>query len=393
MVLGLLGTTPGPEDTIVLGTALPLTGPNASIGLHMRDGYAFAVHKINEKGGVKVGGRTYRLDLRYYDDRSAPAQVLDLVERLIERDGIDFLLGPYGSATTMAILPLVEKYQVPIVEAGGEERGVFANGYRYHFGILSTADQCLVPVIRYAARHAAKLGKTKESLKIAIAMQRDSFAQNVRAGVLEEIRRHGMRIVIDDQLPDEVDDLSATLRRVEMLRPDILLISGGEKGALSAVRQIRSMRIEVPIVAATHCDTAKLAETLKEAAEGVFCTSQWHRSLGFKDALFGAAEDFAQEFEESYRYDVTHHAAQSSAAVYVFADAFNRAQSLDKAAVRDALAKTKLQTFYGPIEFDASGRNMAKTMVLTRIEGGKYVIVPAAEWTVGETAVPSSKRD
>jgi branched-chain amino acid transport system substrate-binding protein len=89
-------------------------------------------------------------------------------------------------------------------------------------------------------------------------MEQGALAQDVRAGVLEEVRRHGMMIVIDDRLPPDVEDMSATLSRVKMLRPDVLVISGQEKGALTAVRQMREQRVVVPIVAMTHCDTARL---------------------------------------------------------------------------------------------------------------------------------------
>ena len=74
-------------------------------------------------------------------------------------------------------------------------------------------------------------------------------------------------------------------------------------------------------------------------------------------------------------YEAPYQAAQSAAAVHVFADAFKRAQSLDPEKVRDAIAATELETFYGPVKFDEPGRNIAKPMVLTQVQGGKYVVV------------------
>jgi branched-chain amino acid transport system substrate-binding protein len=64
--------------------------------------------------------------------------------------------------------------------------------------------------------------------------------------------------------------------------------------------------------------------------------------------------------------------------VQVFADAFKRAQSLDPEAVRDAIAATELETFYGPVKFDSAGRNVAKPAVLTQIQNGKHVVVAPA---------------
>jgi branched-chain amino acid transport system substrate-binding protein len=86
-------------------------------------------------------------------------------------------------------------------------------------------------------------------------------------------------------------------------------------------------------------------------------------SPGYKDELFGTAEDFARDFERTHRYEPPDQAAQSAAAVHAFAAAFARAQSLDPETVRSAIAETELETFYGPVKFDGTGRNIAKRMV------------------------------
>jgi branched-chain amino acid transport system substrate-binding protein len=380
---------PGAEDVIVLGAAVSLTGKYAPHGTSTKNGYELAVRRINDKGGVRVRGKPYRLVVRYYDDQSNPARSTVLAEQLIAQDRIKFLLGPYGSGPTRAMLPAVEKHKIPMIQAGSEERDLFAKGYRHVFAVTSTADQYLASAIHLAAEQAEALGSSKEALKIALAMERSALAQDVRAGVLEEVRRHSMMIVIDDQLPPDVDDMSATLRRVKMLRPDVLMISGQEKGALTAVKQMREQKVEVPIVAMTHCTAAQIADRLGEAAEHIFCGDQWHRSLDYKDELFGTAEDFARAFEQTYRYEAPSQAAQSAAAVQVFADAFKRAQNLDPETVRDAIAATELETFYGPIKFDSAGRNMAKPAVLTQIQNGKHVVVAPAHLAKAKPVMPA----
>ncbi|MCJ7527913.1 MAG: amino acid ABC transporter substrate-binding protein [Methyloceanibacter sp.] len=336
-------SSPGAEDIIILGAAVSLTGKYALNGANTKNGYELAVHKINDKGGVSIGGRSYRFVVRYYDDESTPARGTELAERLVKQDGVKFMLGPYSSGLTKAILPVVEKYKVPMVEGNGAARELFTKGYRYIFAVLSTSDQYLTPAIDLAAEHADKLGKTKETLKVALAMENDPFAQDVRAGVIEDVQRHGMMIVIDDQLPSELNDMSVTLTKVKALKPDVLVISGHEKGALTAISQIKSLQVYVPIIAMTHCDSAQIAEKMGKVAEHAFCAHQWHRSLGYKDELFGTAEDFARAFEAAYAYEAPYQAAQSAAAVHVFADAINRAQSLDPEKVRDAIAATELQ--------------------------------------------------
>jgi len=388
VVLCTLGASPPVSpDEILLGAAVSLTGKYALNGAHTKNGYELAVHRINELGGVTVGGRSYKLVVRYYDDESTPARGTALAERLVRQDGVKFMLGPYSSGLTKAILPVIEKYKVPMVEGNGAARELFTRGYRYVFAVLSTSDQYLMPAIELAAEHAAKLGKTKDKLRVALAMENEPFAQDVRAGVLESVQRHGMMVVIDDQLPPELDDMSMTLSKVKALEPDVLVVSGREKGALTAVGQLSALQVYVPIIAMTHCDSARI-ETLGKAAEHVLCAHQWHRSLAYKDDVFGSAEDFAKAFEAAFAYEAPYQAAQSAAAVHVFADAIKRAQSLDTEKVRNAIAATELETFYGPVRFDAAGRNVAKRMVLTQVQNGKYVVVYPPTSAVGAPVVP-----
>ena len=381
-------SSPGAEDVIVLGASVSLTGKYALNGTNTKNGYDLAVHKINDKGGISIGGRPYRLVVRYYDDESTPARGTELAERLVKQDGVKFMLGPYSSGLTKAILPVIEKYKVPMVEGICSARELLTKGYRYLFAVLSSSDQYLTPAIDLAAEHAADLGKTKDKIRVALAMESDPFAQDVRAGVLDDVQRQGMMVVIDDQLPPELNDMSMTLTRVKALKPDVLLISGREKGALTAIGQIEALHVYVPILAMTHCDSAQIAEKMGKAAEHVFCAHQWHRSLAYKDDVFGTAEDFARAFESAFAYEPPYQAAQSAAAVHVFADAIKRAQSLDSEKVRDAIAATEIDTFYGPIKFDEAGRNVAKPMVLTQVQGGKYAVVYPRKSAAGTPVVP-----
>ena len=96
-----------PCDTITLGSAISFTGKYSTNGIHAKNGYDIAVKRINEMGGVKIGGKCYNLAVKYYDDESTPARTAQLLERLIKQDGIKYMLGPYSSATTKAAAPVI----------------------------------------------------------------------------------------------------------------------------------------------------------------------------------------------------------------------------------------------------------------------------------------------
>ena len=380
-------------DVITLGAAVSLTGKYSTNGKNTQDGYELAVKQINSMGGVKVGDKTYNIQVKYYDDESTPARGVELAERLIQQDGVKFVLGPYSSGMTKAIAPVTEKYKVPMVEANGAARSLFSKNYRYLFAVLSTTDQYLASAIALAAEKASALGKKADELKIAMAFENDPFSQDIRNGVMDDAKKYGMQIVIDDQLPKDLNDMSATLTKVKALKPDILVVSGHAKGAATAVQQIGDMKVYVPIVAMTHCDSAKIAEKFGKAAEYILCAAQWDVTLTYKDKVFEDSANFAKMFKAAYNYEPPYQAAESAAAVEVYADAISRAGSLDPEKVRDALAATDMTTFYGPIKFDETGKNNVKGMVLSQVQDGKYVLVAPTKWAAAPAVIPSPTWD
>jgi len=365
----------GCED-LVLGAALSATGIYAANGLNTKNGYEYGIKKVNDAGGIKIGSKCYKLTIKYYDDESTPARAAQLVERLISQDKVNFVLGPYGSPLTKAILPVIEKYQIPLVQAEAASRSLFTQGYKYHFGIVATSEKYLIPVIDMAAEFATKAGKQASAVKVAMIYQDDAFSLDVRQGVVEQIKKHKMQTAIDDRMPKDLNDITTFFTKVKALKPDVLLISGHEKGAVTAARQMAEHKISVPLVGLTHCESAKVAEDFPKLAEGLVCPTQWDETMKARDPMFGTAAEYDKAMKATYNYKVVpYQTAQASAAIYVWKDVFQRAQSLDKEKVRETLTKTKLDTFYGHIQFAADGSNPGKEMVMRQIQGGKYVVV------------------
>jgi len=369
-------------DTIILGSANSLSGKYSSNGVDTQKGYDLAVKRINEMGGVKVGGKTYKLKVQYYDDESTPARTAQLLERLIEQDGVKFILGPYSSATTVAAAPVTEKYKVPMVEAEGASRALFSKGYKYTFAVLSTSEQYLASAVGLAAEVAEKNGKNPSDVRVALVFENDAFSQDVRAGVLEDMKKYGMQAVIDDKMPPDLSDISATLTKVKAVKPDLLVVSGHNKGAVTAARQIKEMQVNVPMIALTHCEGAKITDQFGAAVDGFLCPTQWAETLSYSDKYFGSAADYDKLFKETYSgYSaVPYQSAQASAAVLVWKEAFERANSFDVEKVRDAIAATDMMTFYGGVKFAPEGNNVAKPMVLRQIQNGQYNVVAPSKW-------------
>ena len=291
-------------DKIVLGAAVSLTGKYSSNGVHTQNGYNLAVERINSMGGIKVDGKSYKFEIIYYDDESNSGRAAQLAERLIKQDGVQYMLGPYSSGLTKAMAPVTEKYQVPMVEANGASRSLFTKGYKYLFAVLAPANLYLDVAIDTAVEK-----NNGKPVRIAMAFEQDAFSQDVRLGILDAAKRTGSKIIIDDKLPKELNDMAATLSKVKATKPDVLVVSGHTKGALTAIRQISEMKVDVPMLAMTHCDAAKLSKQHGKASEYALCASQWHKSLSYKDKYFGGGMEYAADFKKKFDYDPPYQAA------------------------------------------------------------------------------------
>ena len=244
-------------DKIILGAAISLTGKYSSNGVHTQNGYNMAVDRINDMGGIKVGGKTYKFDIIYYDDESNPKRAAQLAERLISQDGVEFMLGPYSSGLTKAIAPVTEKYGVPMVEANGASRSLFTKGYKYLFAVLAPANLYLDVAIETAVELNGGKG-----VRIAQAFEQDAFSQDVRLGILDAAERTGSKIIIDDKLPKELNDMAATLAKVKALTfAKVAAMSFSSFGSLSSIiilDPVLSAASKIPNL--TSCENASCSK-------------------------------------------------------------------------------------------------------------------------------------
>src|SRR5437016_2812546 len=138
------------DGTLVFGAPISLTGSTAKEGALQRDGYDLWRDTYNKAGGINVGGKHYKIETKYYDDTSNAQQSATLAEKLIKEDKVNFLLGPYGTSSTLQVSTVAEKNKMPMIEGNGAAESIFSQGYKYTFGVLAPAQNYLRGVVDLA---------------------------------------------------------------------------------------------------------------------------------------------------------------------------------------------------------------------------------------------------
>jgi branched-chain amino acid transport system substrate-binding protein len=358
------------QDVIRFGAAISLTGKFAKEGQLVKRGYDLWKERVNASGGIKVGNKRYKVDIVYYDDQSDPLTSARLVEKLIIEDNIKFILGPYGSAQVFSVAPIVEKYGALMVQAGGASSEIYKKGYKNIFGLYTIA-----PFYgRDLVELATKLDKGAK--KIAIIYEKDVFSEDVASGALEHAKKKGLEVVLYEGYPKQVQDLSSLMQKIRLLKPDIIIGSGHFQDAVLTVKQLKQFGINPKFLGLTVGPALPaFIQALGEDAEGIFGPVQWSPALKYKDPVFGSTEEFVKLYRERFNSDPEYHVAGAVAAGVVFQKAIENAGSLEVDKVRNALRRMKLETLFGVVGFDETGKIITKPMAIVQIQKGRHVTV------------------
>ncbi len=364
------------DTTITFGAALAATGATAREGELTKEGYEFWKDYVNAHGGLKVGGKTYKVNILYADDESNPQTSARLVEKFVSEDHVNFILGPYGSGNSATAAAVVERLKVPMVEGNGSAEKIFSQGFQYTFAVLSPAKRYLEGILEMA------LTQKPRPQTVAIATANDAFSVEVGQGAADYATAHHMTVVYDNKYPADTTDLSAIVTGIKAVNPDIILNGGHLDEALLLERTLKEQNVNAKAVGySVGPDTPDFRKTLGKDANDVFGGTQWSVTAKYKGApgFISDSKTYAAEFQKKYGHVPDYHNAESTATCLAFQYAIEKAGSLDPKAVRDALAALDVVTFYGLLKFDSRGINVYKPMAVNQIQNGELMTV----WPTG----------
>lgn len=373
------------SNTIVFGAPISLTGSLAKEGGLTRDGYEIWKDKYNEAGGIKVGGKTYKIETKYYDDESDAQKSATLAEKLIKEDKVNFLLGPYGTSGTLQVSTVAEKNKIPMIEGNGAAESIFSQGYQYTFGVLSPAQNYLRGAIDMA------LAQNPKPATAAVLSADDPFSVEVAEATRKYAEAKGLQVVYYQKYPNAATELRAPLTEAKAKNPDFLINSGHLQESLAIMQQSKELGFSPKGFAFSVGPSIQdFQTTLKNDANYVFGGTQWTSVMKFQgDDLFKTPETYNKEYLEKFKYEPAYQSADATACGIAYVKALEAAGSLDPKAVRDAIAKLDFTSFYGPIKFDERGINTFKAMAVEQWQDGKKVTVWPADAANAKPAWPT----
>jgi branched-chain amino acid transport system substrate-binding protein len=382
------GTTSG--GTLLFGAPISLTGATSNEGHLTLEGYQLWVKQVNAHGGITVGGKTYQVQLKYYDDESNPTKSAQLTQQLVSTDKVNFLLGPYGTAATLQDETIAEQFQIPMVEANGAASSIFSKGLHFIFGVLSPAAEYAKVMLE------AALTAPSPPQNVAIIYANDSFSTEVAAAAKDYANSHNLPVVYYQEYPANATDLTGVLTAVKTSGPggtvpDMLLGSGHENEAVVTMKEAKQLGINAKLYGFTVGPAIPdFISALGSDSNDVIGSAQWTAQEKYQGIdVFSTPANYEQMYVKEYNHEPAYQSAESTAAGLAFQYAIQKAGSIDPKAVRDALANLDITTFYGEIRFDSTGANTFKPMATIQIQGGKLVTVFPANVANAQMVYPT----
>ena len=369
------------SDLFKVGVVTSLSGELVFGGTVTKRGYDLWAEAVNHFGGIEIGGKKYKVTLVYADDQSTPATAAIAGERLITREKVDFILGPYASGPTLALAPIAEKYRVPHITGSAESPLIWQKKFKYTFGTVPAVNLTAQAVIQTLTQDVSPVPKT-----IAIIGIDDPFSKFTAEAFKRASEKAGLKVLRYDIVP-EGSDYTPSVSAAKALKPEIFAMGNHEKAAIEMMKIARELRFN-PSAFVQHygMTTPDFRKGLGKDSEYVFGNSVWTANMRHQaTVLFKTPKEYADAFRAKFQADPDYTEAGSTAAGIAFQEALRLIRATpplsqeQKDALVKALEKLNIVTFFGTIKFategDAYHNNSGLQPVALQYQGGRAVEV------------------
>jgi len=379
---------PPVKETIKVGFSCPLSGW-ASVGLEtILNPYTMWAEKINEEGGlyVKDIGQRIPVELVYYDSKSSADEVIKIYERLITVDKVDILLSPWSTYACFPLVPLVEKYHVPLIAATcgtSEILGVDANYFWVPGCLLGNASGG--SLVNFLRDHKDEIGT-----RIAYMGLIHPFVLDFKNNFIPAAEAEGFEIVLNKDYPMGVTDLSEVLVETKGLNPDALVVGSITADMILIMKQSMEIGFSPKFMYfLVGPGVSEFFDIFGEATDGVCGLGQWDR--------YGPGPG-STEFYDWYvdRWDKVPDMTDAPIhwwSVQVMEQAIEKAGTLDWEKVNEVIATEEFTTILGPTTFgpdqlSQTGIGGTSGCAVAQAQKGEIRLVHPPKWASAEFIYP-----
>ena len=338
------------QQTITIGFTESKTGALNVDSLEQYHGFELWRDQVNASGGIKAGGKTYKIQFASYDDESNSKRVQQLYTRLILENKADFLFSPYSSPLTSTAAVVTEQYGKIMLTSGAAEGKTYTLGNHYLF-------QMFAPAPEYLKVSLDALKAKDPKAAIAFVYEDSSFSVAVVTPAKAYAQQLGLNVAFTEAYAPATTDFSAIIDKVINSKATVLLGGGHYADGSTLARQLQGHKVPLKMLTLLVAPDSPKWTELGDAAIGVTVPSQWAPQSTFKAQYGPSGADFAKAYAAKYNDQPSYESAGGYVCGLILQRAIEQAGTLDSAKVAAALNATDITTFYGRTQFATADSN------------------------------------
>jgi branched-chain amino acid transport system substrate-binding protein len=360
--------TSGYAQNITIGFTMSKTGALNVDSLEQYRGFELWRDQVNAAGGIKAGGKNYKIQFVSYDDESNVKRVQQLYSRMLLQDNADFLFSPYSSPLTASAAIVTEQNGKIMLTTGAAEGKTYTLGNHYLFQMFTPGAEYLKGVL--------DMLKTKDpKATVAFVYEDASFSVSVVDPAKTYAQQLGFKVGFSEAYAQNTTDFSAIIDKVIASKATVLLGGGHYADGSTLAKQLYEHKVPLKMISLLVAPDSDKWTELGAAAVGVIVPSQWEPQSAFKAQYGPSGADFAKAYTAKYNSPPSYESAGGYAAGLVLQRAIEQAGSTDTAKVANALNATDVTTFYGRTKFSTAandhGLQVGHAMVLAQWQKDK----------------------
>ena len=357
MVIGAQAQTDG---VIKIAVAAPMTGDNAEYGIGFYNATMMVANETNEAGGLKVGDKTYSIEVVKFDDKSDSDEAQIVAEKIVSDPDIYGVIGHFASGICMAAAPTYNESQYIEISPTASHQDYSKIGeYIFRNNTVITVETKTGAEIAINDLGAAKVGV------LSIDTEWGKSAGNAME---DNIKSLGAEMVIRQEVGTDQVDFATEVANFKDKGAEVILVAG-MYGTLApfAVASANS-GLDVGIVGCSNAYTKSLIEIAGEAAEGIYAPVSF-----FAGNTDPKVQTYVTNYTELYGFVPSALTTQAYDSAAILLDAIARAGSLDREAIKDAMYLTDFEGISGQTTFNEIG-DAQKIFTKITVEDGAFVL-------------------
>ena len=356
-----------PPVTYKVGALLSVTGPAAWLGTPERNTVKMIEEEINEAGGING----HPLEVIVEDTVGDATKTVTAAKKLISQDEVLVIVGPSRSGTTMAVIPIVEEAEVPLISCAAAE-AIVVPVKRWVFKTPQKDSDAAVRIFEYM--------KEQGMSKIAIITGTTGFGDQGRGQLKKLAPEFGITIIVDETYGPEDTDMTAQLTKIKASEAEAVVNWSIVAGQVIVAKNMRQLGMEIPLFQSHGFGNVKYAQTAGEAGEGIIFPCG--RLLAVDTLLEGHPQKevltrYKEEYEAKYNEDVSTFGGHAWDALYLVIEALEEVGP-DREKIRDYIENRKGFVGTGGVfnfsPEDHSGLDKYAFEMLT-VKDGKFVVL------------------